>query len=763
MASLALSVVGTAIAGPIGGAIGGMVGGMIDNLLFPAPKPPLPTITASTYGNAIPLAYGPLNRLGVNMVWSSGYKRESKGAGKLHLGKSTGKAAKNGTVYDADFAMVVAAGPLKPGWLQKVWANGTIIFDATVAHTRPTPDSNGVVVWDLSNKSHQMFDTITVYPGNDLQLPNPTMEASLGSGNCPAYKGTAYIVITNLQLTAFGNGIPVINVLVQAQPSITVGEICMDIVKRSGIDTNRASCSSLTSDVQGYVIASQTDGVSGIQPLALVYNFDVAEVTGSLRFVPRGSDPICCFTNDQMAGYAYGDQQPDAYQWPREPESTLPKMAALTFNDPSRDCNVNTQAAQRSTGSRQSNLSVTVPITLSSSVAAKVCDRMLWEPRIARQELTTSTTDRQIYLEAARTYAVETPAGFESVRITKRTRGVNGVIEIEGKRDFTSLYFSSAPGANAAAASNVLRIGGPVNPPFFIEPPSDFPGITQPTILIAVSGGDGTTFNPSWNGCSVYVSTDDIESDYVLIGVVGSAATMGKLTQNIASYGGSNPDAVHTLTVSTLESGGSPPTISTLDASDGLVPYYVGGEFMSIQTSIDLGSFQYQLTNLWRGLYGSSASAHSSGDTFIRIDDSVLRFPLPAEYVGRTTYFRFVSSGETLAGAMPYTHAPSGSGYGGGVGGVPTTMGAPGVSVGSVFANISWTPNPGSDNVTSYTVYRAPGLAQPFSASSAIATIAADTYTDTAVVSGDPYTWFTKANNAIGSSAASPGTDDTIP
>ena len=101
--------------------------------------------------------------------------------------------------------------------MQTLWANGQIIFDQTARHDLPDPDENGVVTWDVSFETFQDFESIVIYPGNNLQLPDPTIEAVVGIGNCPAYRGTAYMVINSLKLTTFGNGIPTMNCLVQAE------------------------------------------------------------------------------------------------------------------------------------------------------------------------------------------------------------------------------------------------------------------------------------------------------------------------------------------------------------------------------------------------------------------------------------------------------------------------------------------------------------------------------------------------------------------
>lgn len=49
---------------------------------------------------------------------------------------------------------------------------------------------------------------ITVYLGTEDQMPDPNMESTLGVNNVPAYRGTAYVVLNDLPVDAYGNRMP---------------------------------------------------------------------------------------------------------------------------------------------------------------------------------------------------------------------------------------------------------------------------------------------------------------------------------------------------------------------------------------------------------------------------------------------------------------------------------------------------------------------------------------------------------------------------
>lgn len=764
MASLVLSAVGFAIAGPIGGMIGGAVGGMVDNVLFPASYPSPPAITSSSYGQAIPVAFGPNATCGANMIWSPA--RNGKTGWRKVKGKAAKQASKKGAPpsYETDAAFLCGAGEWEASWLRKLIANGSVMFDASLAAHEPTPDANGVVTWLAGNgKCLKNCDSIVVYPGNRTQTPDPTIEADLGVGTTPRYIRSAYFVINGLKGAPYGDSIPSLQAIIRPHTVISLAQVVSDIATRCGVNPNDMSTSSLTNTIRGYVIDSQQDGVTALAPLALCYDFDIAEVAGSLRFAPRGQRPLCTIENAALMAHEPAAPRV-SFEWPREAEMVMPKVAALTFLDPSRDCQENTQSARRNTGSMQSKLATNVKVVLSTDEGRKIADRMLWEANTGRQALKATTDDRHGFIEASRTYAIEVPFGYETVRVTQRSRGANSIISFEGKRDQPAIYGSAAPGASADVTGVLEGLGGPINPPYFVEPPKGFPGVSSATILICLSGGDGTTASDEWGGCNVYWASSDVTADYQLAGTQFGPTCMGKLAANLASYGGSNPDTSHTLSVDTSMSNGEPTSQTATDAQAAQIVYLVGNEFMSIETVTATGGDSYNLGHLWRGLYGTSKGSHSTGDHFARLDGGAFAFRVPQSYVnGSPLYFRFPSAGEDLASVPTYTFTPNGTYWGTGVNGAPSAPPNP-LSWSAISGSLQYVFAPASplDNVTKYNVYEATGASQPFSAATLVASGVPETWTDTnAQTAGVVKTVFFTAVNDIGESPHSPGANVT--
>ena len=200
MASILLASAGAAIGGSIGGAvlgvsaatiggaIGSFAGSMIDSWIVSSLAPGQRiegqrlenlTLTTSTEGAVIPRIYGRM-RIGGNIIWATDFT-ETVNTTTQGGGKGGGpKVTTTAYLYSASFAVALCEGPISG--IGRIWADGKPL--------------------DLSNVTWRIYD------GDETQQSDPFIEAKMGTGNAPAYRGTAYVMFEELPLEQFGNRIP---------------------------------------------------------------------------------------------------------------------------------------------------------------------------------------------------------------------------------------------------------------------------------------------------------------------------------------------------------------------------------------------------------------------------------------------------------------------------------------------------------------------------------------------------------------------------
>lgn len=620
MASLVLGTVGTIFGGPIGGFIGSTIGSMIDNQLFPnkqqGPRLGDLTVQVSTYGQVIPKLYGPENRMAGNVIWSSGLietpqKQKSGGKGGPSVQTTTYS-------YSVNIAVAICDAQRKPVQsIQKVWANSKLIYSAAGASGSVAPDPVSAKVWA----------EFVFHDGSFTQMPDSLLEGAIGVGDTPAYRGTCYVVIWGLQLADYGNRIPNLEFLVEADEVITVDAILEDIVGLCGIDTNTVSTSGLSDEVRGYQIGSPSSGTGAIQPLALAYDFDSASVAGAVRFTKRGSGIAGIVPSRYLAGHQGGENRPELIHWQRGAETNMPQQATLTFKDPDRAWQVNAQTARRIAGSAQSNLSAEIPIVLDVPTAAHITDRMLWEAWNSRDNATTNGDDRLIDLVPAKVYLFETPAGLEPLRVKTKQRGANGVIAFELARDRAEVYESNRQGVPAAMNPNDIAVPEPtslmlLDCPILADSDDD-------TGFYFVVDGQGT----GWRGADVLRSTDG-GATYDEVQPAGRQSVMGT-AEHLAAGATAVLDTVSRLRV-VLDDLTDELMSCTFDALlGGANGAWLGGgdgqdgEILQFQTATLISPGVYDLTNLLRGRLGTefAASLHGTGERFVLLSAGFLYRP----------------------------------------------------------------------------------------------------------------------------------------
>jgi hypothetical protein len=173
------ALVGAFFGGPTGASLGWMVGSAFsgsNNSNTTQPTIGDLRVQTSQYGGSIPFCIGK-QRVSGNIIWA-----QNKKSYTIHNNVSKyGSTAGDSIAYTVSMAIAICKGPILG--INRVWSNGQVIIDS---RTTAKPLIG------------------TLYNGSSTQNPDATMTAILGSGNVPAYRGLAYIVLKDFDLGPSG-------------------------------------------------------------------------------------------------------------------------------------------------------------------------------------------------------------------------------------------------------------------------------------------------------------------------------------------------------------------------------------------------------------------------------------------------------------------------------------------------------------------------------------------------------------------------------
>ena len=195
------AVVGTFFGAPqLGWMIGSMIGGVVAPEKIHGPK--LTDARSQTAQDGVPRTYGygtfPCTG---NLIWVDPTIKEVKN-------KERGKGGPEQITYTytRSYAIAVCRGPIE-GYLI-VKRNGKIVYDARTDAELTALGFTSEQIAETRAAQSKFEQIATFYYGDEAQVADATITAVKGVGNVPAYRGTAYIVCTDIDETELQGAVP---------------------------------------------------------------------------------------------------------------------------------------------------------------------------------------------------------------------------------------------------------------------------------------------------------------------------------------------------------------------------------------------------------------------------------------------------------------------------------------------------------------------------------------------------------------------------
>jgi hypothetical protein len=574
------------------------------------------------------------------------------------------------------------------------------VFQTTYAPFSSVSSLPGVNQYDCSNGTYQFNpanwgDTVTINYYQNGEEPVTL-----------AYNGIAYFYAANFSL---GNSAQLPNFNIEAygllegtapngydaDPSQVVYDLLTNPRYGAGVPSSNVAN---LSNYQNYCLAtglwispyydSQTSCQSMFDDIAQATNSAVVWSSGLINFVPYGDQAITA------NGYTYTPPSSPLY--------------SLTDND----------FMKNTTGT--SNLQSDNPVQLIrmrvsdsyNSIKLEYLDRgQYYQPAIAQATLLSQVNQYGLRQDAVRTfhmfcdgnaanlsttlqlqreqirnnysfqvdqrYIVLDP--MDIIAITDSYLGLNAqwvrILTITENDDMSlsitaEEYLAgtgSAPlysyGAGQGYLQNYNQTAGNVNAPIIFEPPAMYQEELE--VIMGVCG------NSLYGGCQVWISTDDVT--YLLAGTITGGNRMGMLTAALSSVSsaatGYTYDTSSTLSVNLSQSQANLGAASQTSWINLQSLCYVGGELIAYENSNLTTAYNYNLTNLIRGCFGSTIATAQIGAPFLRMDSNVFSYPYNASQIGNTISIKLLSFNlwggglQQLADVLPYYYTLQGTAF----------------------------------------------------------------------------------------------------
>lgn len=584
MATILFSAIGTAIGGPLGGAIGALVGRQVDSAIIgqgsvSGPRLKELEITTSSYGSVLGRHFGRM-RVPGTIIWSTDLVEASETSG--------GKNQPDVTTYSysVSFAVALSSRPIRS--IGRIWADGRLLRGEA---------------GDLKVEGQ-----MRVYNGEEDQEADPLIASVEGAQLNPAYRGLAYVVFEDLQLSEFYNRIPALTFEVIADDAFGLTEIVAELVDDADAQVPLDGLAGLTCEGPLTDLLAQLDPLFPIDADASGQTMVFARERLQASPIALAEPAISVDDGDFGGGSGYARRRSAPRERPLE---------VLRYYDIDRDYQPGSQRASGRPGPGQPR-TVEVPASMTASTALSLADRMRQKADWSRDKLSWRTCELDPLVGPGSIVTVsEFPGRWRVQEWELRDRGIE---------------FSLA---------RVVPDGTDAPPPALVDPGriNSFPDLPAPATKLAAfelpadgSGSANTarvfaavsSTGSNWSGAALF--SDDGSGSLRSLGPSGrSRSVMGAALSALEPANPMLMDRERNLTVELIAADMTLANATPAQMASGSNKALIGSEILQFAKAEPLGARTWRLSGLLRGRGGTerAVGSHAIGDPFVLLDQRV--------------------------------------------------------------------------------------------------------------------------------------------
>lgn len=462
------------------------------------------------------------------------------------------------------------------------------------------------------------------YPGSDFQDVDPVIQADMGINHTPAFRGTCYTRIRQLEITKWGSMVPQFEAEIRVNDTQQFIRAAFDaVLARNEATTAYHVDTSLINagdgPVFGLAVLGPTPPIDTLKMLMQVYDIEAQERLVQLGtnilpesvmfFVPRNDLPVLEVDYDLTSAREVGDDGTVHAMVKRGSRDTLPQEFILEYIEIERDLQPGTTSASVATGGVRNTQKMSIPMALTQPGGDLIAKKLLWKAINFHDKVDFTLPPNNYGITEGDRMQLNTPAnGLPIVcRVAQIDIGENGLLEIKADIDDDLIYEQFTDGGYTpeddtqpvlpqAALTLIMDIA-----PLSAAHATQF-GIYLATEVWEIIGS--TTY-------SYFYSLDKINwSNPIAMpesAISGTAITILGPPDEVHAWDMVNTVQINMQSASTLES------VSQEEVEQGLNWAVLGGEVIGFMTATltPLADYQvvYTLSGLLRGRNDTEAQA----------------------------------------------------------------------------------------------------------------------------------------------------------
>lgn len=612
------------------------------------------------YGRDIPEVYGGVSgspdiadKTGLKMETSQIWAKPIRENRKVQRGGKGGPKRPDVEEYTyyGTWAVAIGRGPLR---IRQVYLNEKLVFDRYASETGATDvstDGNGVVSGVLKIGGGADF---RLYPGNEDQDNDPTIESTEGIDATPGYLGLSYAVFTNVLLTDFGNSIPRVYIVAEHAEMHDVATIMSSLALRSGLTSPEFDFS----DVSGFT----SRGIGRFQrsapretldALAAIHGFYFTEDDGVVYAKQFSGTPVVTIPASDL-GAREDAEVKELITTKRIDQIVLPQSIEVRFYDGARDYESNQVYGQRFDVDTVGKSDLTFPANLLVTEAQGLADRELYRLWGEKDEHEILLPYQYGWLRSGQVIEVDDDSITRTLRIDDLRKSFPAVLRLTCRKASSSVYVQpayqdedSAPGGTtpptAYEVSDTLLVL------------ANLPQLRPALGNVVYAFGAPEEPAKDWRGALIEV---DRGAGFVTAASIGGPSQIGTAAGTLGDFTGPGTDTTNTLEIDFLT--GSLANATSTEVEAGANWILVGNEVLAFETATQVIGYdnRWEISDLHRGLARSenAKAGHGSAEYCVLLDGSGTTI-IPKEADAETSRdYRVTTAGQPATAGTTQSH-----------------------------------------------------------------------------------------------------------
>lgn len=474
--------------------------------------------------------------------------------------------------------------------------------------SHPMGYDNGLI-WEIAagGRTINTWDYAT-----ETQINSMTV-ASIGTSN-----GTQIAAATGNLLLIMVDGNLYTAARTLTRSADTLDAVVRDICETADVAPADLDMTALAADdVYGFMISQQGPARDALEQLAGAYFFDCVDTGSQLKFIKRGGAVVATLADSDLGCYGESEEPAQIVMATRTQEEELPKALTLLYADYSADYQQGGQHSLRQSVLAGTEITVQAPLALTGAMGKTIAETLMFSAWHNRHQFSLKTWQKYAALEPCDVISAQ----GETMRITSRREGVNGLIELDAVRELPEIYTGQVgTPAVSGIAQQTVEVGGPTRFELLDIPCLRDEDYQNNGIYWAAAG-----MLSDWSGATLLKSSDDGDT-WGALGIIDTDAVIGECNTTLGNFlSGNIFDESNVLRVTvngTLESKTWDQVLA--DANVALV----GDEIIQFRTATLISTGVYDLSGLLRGRRGTewAMDEHGENERFVLLSSTATRW-----------------------------------------------------------------------------------------------------------------------------------------